>query len=408
MSESVAAKPQALSPGLVFLFASACGLAVANLYYAQPLLSTIAQAFTVTTARAGLVITVTQLGYAAGLLLIVPIGDLWENRRLINVTLCSTILALIGAATATSFNTFALSCLALGLTSVVTQVLLPFAASLAPAPQRGYVVGQVMSGLLTGILLARAVSGLVAGVLGWRAVYWMSAIVLTALNLVLYRILPKRQPDYTGSYGSLIRSLFSIFTSQPVLRRRAYYQWTMFASFSAFWSCSTFLLTAEPFHFTQTQIGLFSLAGAIGALTAPFAGRQGDLGLGRVWTARAIVLAGVSFALTALPVSGVAARTGLMVLGAIGLDIAVQTTLVLGQQAVYALNPEQRSRLNTLYIAFFFSGGAVGSAASSYIFTHWGWNGVVAMGCILAALAFCYWLTERPAPANSELLSDQK
>lgn len=401
MNQLETESPQALSSGLVFLFASACGLAVANLYYAQPLLSTIAEAFGVTTSRAGLVITVTQLGYAAGLLLIVPIGDLWENRRLINAILCATILALIGAATANSFNAFALSCLALGLTSVVTQVLLPFAASLAPAPQRGYVVGQVMSGLLMGILLARAVSGLVAGSFGWRAVYWMSAILLSLLNLVLYRILPKRQPDYPSTYGSLIGSLFSIFTSQPILRRRAYYQWAMFASFSAFWSCSTFLLTAEPFHFTQTQIGLFSLAGAIGALAAPFAGRQGDLGFGRIWTARAILLAGASFALTALPVAGVAGRIGLMVLGAIGLDVAVQTTLVLGQQAVYALNPEQRSRLNTLYIAFFFSGGAAGSAASSYLFTHWGWNGVAGMGCTLAGLAFCYWLSERPAPPAS-------
>ena len=385
-----ATKVQALSAGLIRTFALACGLAVANLYYAQPMLGVIGTTFQVGSGQTGLLVTLTQLGYALGLVLVVPLGDLLENRRLITMVLFATIAALVAAALAPTFALFAAACLCVGVTSVVTQILVPFAAHLAPESSRGRVVGQVMSGLLLGVLLARAVAGLISGWLGWRAVYGLSACMLTVLNLSLGRFLPRRQPAGTQNYGQLLGSLWTIFRSEPVLRRRAAYQTLMFASFSMFWTSVTFLLTDAPFHLSQSSIGLFALVGAVGALSAPLAGRLGDVGRGRVVTGGAFVLAVLGFGLTSWQSNLVA-----LALGAVLLDLAVQTTLVLGQQAIYGLNPEQRSRINTIYIAIFFLGGAAGSALSGVAYAHGGWPEVVWLGAALPLLGFLYWLTER-------------
>jgi predicted MFS family arabinose efflux permease len=382
-----------LSNGTIAVFAVACGLAVANLYYAQPLLDTLGHAFGVGEAVAGLLVTVTQLGYAAGLILIAPLGDLLENRRLIVTVLCGTVVALLAAASATSFVAFLAASLAIGVTSVVAQILVPFAAHLAPAEQRGRIVGQVMSGLLMGILLARAAAGVISGAVGWRAVYLISAAALAVMIGVLLRTLPLRRPTVVLGYGALLASLGHIFITQPILRRRAAYQAAMFGGFSAFWTCITFLLAGPHYHFSQTLIGVFALAGAAGALIAPIAGRLADAGHERVATGAAFVCGSAAFLLT-LRQSDLWA----LVAGAIFLDLAVQTTLVIGQRAIYALDASIRSRLNTLYVATLFCGGALGSALSAFAYARAGWAGVALLGAALPLAAFVLWLTERRDP----------
>ncbi len=386
---------QPLSAGLIVVFAVACGLAVASLYYAQPLLETIGADFHVDESIAGLIVTITQLGYAAGLLLVAPLGDLLENRRLIAIVMGAAVLALVAAAFAGSFGAFIAASLAIGVTSVVAQILVPLAAHLAPPETRGRVVGQVMSGLLAGILLARAASGVLSGALGWRAVYGIAALLSVATVGVLWRVLPDRRPSFALGYRALLGSLAGIYRGEPILRRRAAYQSAMFGTFSLFWTGSTFLLSNAPFHYSQTAIGIFALAGAMGAFFAPIAGRLGDSGHDRMATGAAFLVAAAGFGLTFLHTQIVA-----LVAGAICLDCAVQATLVLGQRAVYALNPAERSRINTLYIATFFVGGAAGSALAGLLYGRAGWAGIAALGVALPLAAFVYWLTE-PASARA-------
>ena len=379
-----------MSRALVILFAVSCGLAVGNIYYAQPLLDTLEIQFQVSQSVIGLVITMTQIGYATGLLLLVPLGDLIENRRLIITILFGTVTSLLIAALAPTILIFFLASLLIGVTSVVAQVLIPLAAQLTPAEKRGQVVGQIMSGLLFGILFARAIAGFVAGAFGWRAVYFASAALLLALIVVLLKGLAPRTPSFSGTYGDLLRSLVRIFADEPVLRRRAFYQSAMFASFSAFWTTITFLLAGPDYRLTQTQIGFFALAGAAGALIAPAAGRLGDHGHQRPATGFAFLVAIFGYLLTLWT-----GHLWILVAAAILIDCAVQTTMVTGQQLIYSLKPEERSRLNTLFIATFFVGGAIGSAAASYGYERIGWHAVVALGSALCATAFLYWLTER-------------
>ncbi|MBN9415086.1 MAG: MFS transporter [Candidatus Eremiobacteraeota bacterium] len=374
---------------LIVTFAVACGLAAGNLYYAQPLLGVIGHELGTGTETTSLVVTLTQLGYAFGLVLLVPLGDLFENRALIRRVLWLTSLALLGASWAPSFELFALASLTIGFTSVVAQVLVPFAAHLAKDHERGRVVGQVMSGLLAGILLARAVSGLVAEEWGWRNVFRLSAVLLVFLNLWLGVILPRRQPTSKLTYKQLLKSLGRIFLAYEPLRRRTFYHVTMFGSFSAFWTGLTFWLSGPPWHYGQAAIGRFALVGAVGALSAPWFGRQGDAGRGRPLTGLCLLGACLGFALTLVE------NLPVVLIGTVLLDACVQGTLVLGQQVIYQLDPEQRSRINTIYIASFFLGGAASSALSGWAFSHWGWHGVVGLGCALPLSGFLYWLTEK-------------
>jgi predicted MFS family arabinose efflux permease len=253
-----------------------------------------------------------------------------------------------------------------------------------------------MSGLLLGILLARAFAGVISGALGWRAVFVISALLLTSTIVVLVRVLPRRQPALAMSYRTLLASLARIYRTQPVLRRRAAYQSAMFGSFSVFWTSITFLLAGPPFHLSQTAIGVFALAGAVGALFAPIAGRLGDGGYEHLASGAAFLIAAAGFMLTLFDHALWA-----LVVGAVLIDLAVQTTLVLGQRAIYALDPAARSRLNTLYIATFFCGGALGSALAGMIFARAGWPGVVAFGAGLPLVAFAWWLTDRQPSATA-------
>jgi predicted MFS family arabinose efflux permease len=387
-----------ISGATTLLFATACGLIVANLYYPQPLAAMIAPAIGLPADAAGLIVTLTQCGYCAGLMLLVPLGDLTENRRLIWITLIAAAAALLASAFAPGAFWFLLASLCVGLSSVSVQILVPVAAHLAPEASRGRVVGNVMAGLLVGIMLARPVSSLVASEFGWRAVYGGSAVIMVVLALVLRSLLPERQPDANHSYSELIASLWRLFLDTPLLRQRAAYQASLFGAFSLYWTAVPLLLLSPAYHFTQRGISLFALAGAAGACSAPIAGRLADRGYTRMATGAALVLAACAFALAGLGGDGSLAA---LLIGGILLDFAVQGNVVLGQRAIFSLGAHVRSRLNGLYLAIFFLGGAAGSALASLAFEHGGWIRVcqigVAFPLVGLGLFFYHCMTERAA-----------
>lgn len=371
---------------LTFVLAAAAGVSIANVFYSQPLLTLIAQSFGISQSAASIVVTVTQLGYAAGIVVVIPLGDLFESRLLASRVLIVTAIAAACVAFATNLPLFLVASAVLGFTSVVAQIVVPLAAHLAPAGQGGRYVGQVMSGLLLGIMLARSVSSFLAGIWGWRSVYVLSTVLIVIMIIVLAKVLPRRKPDHTGSYRSLMASIWQLIREEPALRRRAVLQAIMFAIFSVFWTSVTYELIRQ-YHLTQTQIAIFALVGAAGAAAAPIAGRLGDRGFGRPAT-------GVVFALAivAMTVAGFGTHN-LIVLAAAGilLDLAVQGSLVLSQQEIYALRPDARSRLNTVFIASVFFGGAIGSALSGLMYAWAGWTGIAGLGVALAILGLAIW-----------------
>ncbi|WP_393101376.1 MFS transporter [Streptomyces sp. LN325] len=381
-------------PGwLVALFAVASGMTVANLYYAQPLLSSLRDVFHVGTAAAGGLITLTQVGYVLGMLFLVPLGDRLEKRKLITVLLTVTTLALVAAGLATNFPMLLIASLISGGTSVVAQILIPFAASLAPDHARGRIVGRVMSGLLTGILLSRTLSSLVSDVAGWRVVYLGSAVLMALLALALRAALPQHAPTTTIPYTHVLRSTLQLVRTHPVLLRRGLYQAAMFGAFSAFWTTVSYVLTGPHFHYSPVGVGLFALVGAAGAAVAPFAGHWADRGHVRPVTGVAFVVAAVAFAAAGFGQEHVA----LLAVAAILIDMAVQTTLILGQHTIYQLDANARARLNSAFIATFFIGGALGSQFGSIAYHAAGWTAVSVLGAALPVLALLYWTTERGA-----------
>jgi predicted MFS family arabinose efflux permease len=381
---------------MVLLLAAACGAAVANNYYAQPLLHTIAATFGVSEATAGLLVTAGQAGYAVGLALLVPLGDLLERRRLIARMLVLTAVAQTLAAVAPTFAVLASALALAGVTSVVAQIIVPMAASLATDNERGQVVGKVMSGLIIGILLARTVSGLIASVAGWRPVYVMAAVAMLLLAAVLYRALPEVEPSERISYRALLRSVLDLIREEPVLRQRMGLGAASLGCFSILWTPIAFLLSGPPYHYGTALIGLFGLAGLAGAAAAPAAGRLADRGRGRYATLGSIVILLGSWSLLDLGAHSLAA----LIAGTIALDLGVQALHISNQSAIYALRPQARSRLNTAYMVAYFLGGAVLSAAASLVYSAAGWNGICALGALTAAAALWFWLaTNRRAPA---------
>ncbi len=375
---------------LVYVMAVATGVAVANLYYAQPLLHTLAQNFGTSEGTTGLIITMTQLGYVIGLGLIVPLGDLFERRRLITVVSAGTAVALAGAAVSPGIGSFLLACLAIGLTSVVAQVLVPFAATLAVSEQRGSVIGRVMTGLLLGILLARTVSGFIADAFGWRVVFGLATICMIVQTAVLWRMLPQSQGETRMSYSALIGSVIQLFRDEPLLRRRIVYGSLGFAAFSVFWTALAFLLARPPYGYNDSTIGLFGLIGAAGALSASFAGHIHDRGGTRMGTGILIGLVVLAFAIMGVFSTHLTA----IIVGVILLDIGQQGTHILNQSVIYTLNPKARSRITTAYMTCFFFGGVIGSASSGYMFELSGWPGVALLGGTFGGISFLYWLTE--------------
>ncbi|GAA3792792.1 MFS transporter [Streptomyces chiangmaiensis] len=386
-------------PGwLIALLAVASGMSVANLYYAQPLLSSLRDVFHVSAATAGMLITLTQVGYVIGMLFLVPLGDRLEKRTLITALLIVTTLALVAAGLATGFFMLLAASLISGATSVVAQILVPFAAGLATDHTRGRIVGRVMSGLLTGILLSRTVSSLVSDIAGWRVVYLGSAVLMALLALALRAALPQHAPTTTVPYAQVLRSTFTLVRTHRVLVRRSLYQAAMFGAFSAFWTTVSFLLTGPHFHYSPIGVGLFALVGAAGAAVAPLAGRWADRGLTRPVTGIAFGAAAPAFA-----VAGLAGHSIVLIgLAAVVLDMAVQTTLILGQHTIYQLDPHARARLNSAFIATFFVGGALGSQLGSIAYRDCGWGAVSLLGTALPVLALLYWTTERRAGGSGK------
>ncbi len=383
---SAGAETAAPSAAMVFFLAASCGVIVANIYYSQPLVGLIAPSIGLGKAAASFIVALTQLGYAAGLLALVPLGDIVENRRLLTLTVAASIPALLIAGFARSGAAFMTAGALIGLTSVAVQMLVPLAAHLAPDHQRGRIVGNVMSGLLAGILLARPIASLIAHSFGWRAVFFASAIVMAAEALALRWILPKREPTADHQYFELLRSLLALPFNTPVLRRRAAYQAAAFGAFSLFWT-ATPLLLAQKFAFTQRGIAVFALVGAAGALAAPIAGRLADRNFGRPGTVMALLAIVAAFLLAAWGRHSVIA---LAVAGVL-LDAGVQANLVFSQRAIYALAPEMRSRLNGIFMAIFFAGGAAASALVSPVLTRFGWPGICGIGVLLPLLALLYF-----------------
>jgi predicted MFS family arabinose efflux permease len=386
---------------LMMLVATACGLIVANIYYAQPLVGLISQSIGLRPEAAGLIVTLTQIGYGAGLLLVVPMGDLFENRRLVLVLLGLLIAALGLSVFVTQPLAFLGASLLIGFTAVAVQVLVPYASHMAPEEARGRVVGNVMSGLMLGIMLARPVSSMITHLWSWQAVYVFSAAVMLALGCVLRMLMPRREPPATTGYAALLGSMGGIIARYAILRRRALYQAGMFGAFSLFWTVTPLLLSSPAFGLSQKGIALFALAGVAGAIAAPIAGRVADRGLTRPASAFCMLAAIASFGLTLLVPSGSTLALGSLVVAAVLLDFGVSGNVVLGQRAIYGLGAELRGRVNGLYMATFFLGGAAGSALGGWSFARWGWMGAALIGMSLPAAALLYFVTEPRGQART-------
>ena len=373
-----------ISRALTWLLAVACGVSAANLYYAQPLLSTLAHDFHVGTGTAGLIVTASQVGYAVSLAFVVPLGDILERRTMVIALASLSVVALLAAAASPNVGVLiALSAL-IGISATVAQTLVPLAASLAHDPERGRVVGRVMSGLLTGILLARTVSGLIANVAGWRAVYITAAGLEVVLIAVLSRALPReRVARESMSYLRLLRSLGDLVLHEPLLIWRTVLGALAFACFGILWTTLAFLLRGSPYHYSDGVIGLFGLVGAGGAVAATFAGRAADRGHVRLasFVFAASIL--VSFGLLALGRHDLTA----LIVGIVLLDIGVQGLQVNNQSVIYEIAPNARSRINGVYMTGYFIGGAVGSALASAIYETSGWSGVCILGAATSAIA---------------------
>jgi predicted MFS family arabinose efflux permease len=372
-----------INRNLVWLMAIASGAAAANLYYNQPLLADIAQSLNASVQDTGLIPTLGQIGYALGNFFIVPLGDLLERRRLIVMMLVGTAIALATAAVSPTIGWLVVASTIVGITTIVPQITVPFAAVLAPPEVRGKVVGTVMSGLLVGILLARTVSGFVGAELGWRAMYWIASGVMLVLAIVLARVLPKSQPAVMLTYRQLMRSMLHLL-GEPVLQEAAITGAMAFGAFSVFWSTLIFLLEQPPYRYGSEVAGLFGLIGVVGAAAAPLAGKLADRRSPRITVVLGLIITALSFGVFWFLES----QLWGLVLGVILLDMGVQVATVSNQAAIYKLPEATHSRLNALFITFYFVGGALGSFVGAYAWTVWGWHGVCAAGLSLLAIAF--------------------
>ena len=378
---------QGLSPSLILLMSIATGLAVASNYYAQPLLDTIARNFSLSASTAGFIVTAAQLGYAAGLLFLVPLGDMFERRMLI---VSMTLLAAGGmliTASSQSLGMLILGTALTGLFSVVAQILVPLAATLATPDKRGKVVGTIMSGLLLGILLARTVAGLLANLGGWRTVFWVASILMALMAIALWRGLPKMKSDTHLNYSQLLGSVFSLFIHDKLLRTRAMLGCLTFANFSILWTSMAFLLAAPPFNYSEGTIGLFGLAGAAGALGARPAGGFADKGKSHLTTTTGLLLLLLSW----WPIWLGHSSVPMLIIGILVLDLTVQGVHITNQTVIYRIHPDARNRLTAGYMTSYFIGGAAGSLISASAWQHAGWAGVCLAGTTVALLNLLVW-----------------
>jgi len=395
---TAAAAPRAADPvissRLLLLVTVACGFGAANLYYSQPLAGPISSAMGLAPQATGLIVTLTQIGYGVGLVLIVPLSDLIENRGLVLVGLAVLVLALLGMALSTQALALLTAALFMGLGSVVVQVLIPYVAHMTPEATRGRVVGKIMGGTALGVMVARPVASLLADALSWRAVFLLSACIMSALALPLCRALPRRVPAMGLSYAGLLASMTELVSSTPLLRRRALYQALLGGAFSLFWTTTPLLLAGPAFHLTQRAIGLYSLAGAAGVVVAPVAGRLADRGYGRSLSATAMLVAAGAYLMVLRINDSSALSLCLLVGAALLLDSGVAANMVLGQRMLFTLGAEIRGRLNGLYVASFFTGCAIGSALGGLAYAQGGWTLAAGAGLTLPVIAWLCLMTE--------------
>ncbi len=357
------------------------GIIVANLYYCQPLIVLIANEFKIPTANAGTITYLTQAGYAIGLFFMVPLGDKIERKRQILITTFASVITLIIAATAKSFFVLQIASLLIGITSIVPQLILPLAASLSTADQRGKVIGTIMSGLLVGILLSRTLSGFIGEIWGWRAMFWIASGICLLIFFIIQKKFPVNKPQFEGSYNQLIQSLFTLIKTQPLLREATLINVFCFAQFGAFWTTMVLLLSGEPFHFNSATIGLFGIVGASGALAAPLVGKIGDKGSSRVVVGYGCLLMLISFIVFYFSINSVVG----ICIGIVLMDVGIQGVHISNQTRVYSLIPEARNRLNTVFMSFSFLGTAAGSAYGLLLWKLGGWH-AVAIGCAILSL----------------------
>lgn len=381
-----------LTRTLMLVFAVTCGMSVANIYYAQPLLDSIAAAFAISPGSIGLVVTLTQVGYALGLIFIVPLGDLVDRRSLaVAQTFLSAVTLVVVGTTHHAGALFA-GMIVVGLLAVLVQVLVAFTATLAAPSERGRAVGLVTSGVVVGILSARFVSGVIADLGGWRSVYLTSAVLMFAMSAALAWLLPRNATLSTAeSYGAILRSIPTLFLRDPLLRVRAGLALLIFASFSTLWTALVLPLSAAPLFLSHTEIGLFGLAGLAGALAASGAGRLADRGLGQRTTGIALALLTISW----LPIALLHSSLLALAVGVVMLDLAVQAVHVTNQSLIFAAHPDARSRLVGGYMVFYSIGSGIGAISATTIYAYMGWSGVAALGAAFSAAGLVFWWVTR-------------
>ncbi|HCC2627272.1 TPA: MFS transporter [Klebsiella quasipneumoniae] len=379
---------------IIFILALGAGFSVASIYYAQPLLPLMGANLHLTVEGMGLVPTLTQAGYALGILFLLPLGDRHDRRRLILVKSALLSLLLLLCSLTGQLSSLLVVSLLIGMAATMAQDIVPAAAILAPAGKQGKMVGTVMTGLLLGILLSRTVSGVVGAVFGWRVMYQAAAVSVALIGLVMWRVLPRFAIHSTLSYPQLMASMAHLWQRYPALRRAALAQGALSVAFSAFWSTLAVMLS-EHYHMGSAVAGGFGIAGAAGALAAPLAGGLADkFGAGKV-TQMGAALVTVSFALMfILPLLPLHGQLALIALSAIGFDLGLQSSLVAHQNLVYGLEPQARGRLNALLFTVVFIGMSLGSVLGSKLYVLAGWNGVVTLAVVSGAIALAIRLLE--------------
>jgi predicted MFS family arabinose efflux permease len=383
-----------LTPGQTRLLAFTAGATVANLYYAQPLLPTIASSLRVSQTSASLLVTITQLSYGVSLLFLVPAADITRRRILFTILLGIDTLAVAASAAAPNLALLGAFALLMGVTSVVVQMLIPFAATLAAPEERTRAIGSVLSGLLTGILLSRTFAGIVAQFAGWRGVYAIAAVGMAVTTVILYKMLPDLPPEVDATYGTQLRQTFILVRTQPILRWRSLIGFCGFGSFSAFWTTVAFLLSRPPYNFDQLELGLFALAGTAGALVSALGGKHIDARRGLRWPLTGVVQGALLASFALIGLGGHLRWLGLaaLVAGTLVMDAAVQLSNLLGQSVIYELVPQARSRITAVYMTTMFLGGSIGSWAAAHAYDRWGWTGACVAAAAFPAVGLLAWL----------------
>lgn len=386
MSVTPQPSSQTLTPALLLLMAVTTGIAVAGNYYAQPLLRTLSNTFSISETLAGTLVTTAQLSYALGLLFLSPLGDILERKRFIIVMMLLATLGLVISAISQNIIMLLIGTALAGLFSVVAQVLVPFASTLAKPAERGRVVGTMMSGLLIGILLARTFAGTVSTFGGWRMVYAIAAVMMLTSTLLLACYLPRSQPQTQIRYPQLISSILSLFKKHALLRLRSTVGALIFANFAILWTPLAYLLY-DQYGYSDFTIGLFGLAGVAGALIAPLAGKYSDQGKAKQITTIGLLILAASWGATYFaPFSTLA-----LIIGILLLDMAVQLVHIINMSEVYKLDNTARSRINAGYIFSYFIGGTLGSITSAYAYDHYQWLGVACCGVLVSIITLIFW-----------------